>query len=121
MGFTPSPQFRLNPPLDTFPLPQYLMVPKPQYSETGLKESLRPGFICFDLFSMLPTIHFNYKFLFQTYKIKNEVPKRMLTPELATFHLSATQNRPDRQFCIRHCSAKFALYLVSENAFIRLA
>lgn len=79
--------YRLN-------LLKYLVVPEPQYMKTSLLQSLSANLVILCLFDMLSAIYLNHQSAFQADEIEDVVAEWMLTAELESGYLTATQNAP---------------------------
>jgi hypothetical protein len=70
---------------------------------------------------MLPVVDFHNQHRFQADKVKNIILERMLAPKFASAHLTAPQATPQTAFRVCHIATQFALRLVLQQFFVRMA
>jgi hypothetical protein len=70
---------------------------------------------------MLPTIHFHNQTHFQADEIQHLVQKWMLSAELASCQLAASQSLPQMDFGIGHVVTQLALDMVVDDRAVCLA
>ena len=73
---------------------EYLVVPEPQYTETGAFQKECSRRICFHRFHVLAAVYLNHDFPFKADKIQNEISKWVLAPKLAPIELPHAKMPP---------------------------
>ena len=98
-----------------------LVVPEPQYAESGVCQDGRAFRVGCGRIGMLATIELDDEPSFQAYKIDDVVTERMLSTELASVQSAHPQPSPQRAFGIGGGVAKPARPLWPKNPRIGLA
>lgn len=100
---------------------EHLVVPEPQYPESGIFETCRSLCVGLHRIGMLATIQFDHEPSFQACEIDDVVAERMLSTELASVQLAHPQPLPQCAFRIGGCVAKPARQAGPQNPRIGLA